>query len=185
MLILHEQEKAFNAIKFFHKHTMGCDKLKLFKLLFFLDFEHYEKTGRTVTGFNYKAWNHGPVPIELWQDIKYNTQVLENDFSIEPGSTGYDSMCLVPKTEYNPSVFSKRERAILADVAERFEMMNATEIEEFTHRAGTPWQRVFEVDKRPDTIIPLEYQLSGVDEETRETILELAEDRNSILAHFQ
>lgn len=185
MLILHEQEKAYNAIKYFHANTMGCDKLKLYKLLFFLDFEHYAKTGRTVTGFHYRAWDHGPVPIELWRDMKYNPRALENDFSIEAGVSGHDAQCLVPKTEYDASVFSKRERAILADVADRFQMMTATEIEDFTHREGSPWHQVYEVEKRRNADIPLEYQLANVDGETREVVLDLAKDRDAILAHFQ
>lgn len=185
MLILHEQEKAFNAIKFFCANTMGCDKLKLYKLLFFLDFEHYEKTGRTVTGFHYRAWDHGPVPIELWRDMKYNPQAFVSDFSLEQGITGHDAQRLVPKTPFDASVFSKREMAILVDVADRFQMMTAAEIEDFTHREGTPWHRVYEVENRPNKDIPLEYQLTNVDSETREVVLELAKDRDAILAHFQ
>ena len=185
MLILHEQEKAFNAIKYFYTHTMGCDKMKLFKLLFFLDFEHYEQTGRTVTGYTYKAWDHGPVPVELWRYIKYNQEILENDFSIEQGTTGYSSVCLAPKTDFNDLVFSRREMKMLADISDRFQMMTAKEMEDFTHQEGTPWFKVFKLEDQPDGIIPLEYQLDGIDPETREVVLELAKDRNAIISHFQ
>ncbi len=185
MLITHEQEKAFNAIKYFYFHTMGCDKLKLFKLLFFLDFEHYEKTGRTVTGFSYRAWDHGPVPIELWRDIKYNPEVLEKDFTITAGSNGYNAVCLEPKTEFDGSKFSRREMRLLADISDRFQMMTANEMEQFTHREGTPWDRVFNMEDRRNGEIPFEYQLEDLDDETREVVLELAKDRNAIISHFQ
>ncbi|EQD73859.1 hypothetical protein B1A_04740, partial [mine drainage metagenome] len=63
MLISHEREKLINAIIFFAIHTRFLGKTKLFKLLYFLDFEHHKETGRSVTGMDYFAWKMGPVPV--------------------------------------------------------------------------------------------------------------------------
>ena len=65
MLVTHEREKLIQAINFFATHTKRCGKVKLFKLLYFLDFEPFQPTGRSVTGQDYSAWPMGPVPVAL------------------------------------------------------------------------------------------------------------------------
>ena len=58
------QEKYRNAILFFASRiqngTLG--KLKLMKLLYYLDFDFFEKYGRPVTGDEYLRFENGPVP---------------------------------------------------------------------------------------------------------------------------
>ncbi|WP_423905919.1 hypothetical protein [Candidatus Spongiihabitans sp.] len=39
-----------NAIAYFSRNTKYCYTIKLFKLLYFLDFEHYRQTGSSVAG---------------------------------------------------------------------------------------------------------------------------------------
>ena len=68
MLISHEREKLVNAILFFAHATKHLGKIKLFKLLYLLDFEHFRQTGRSVTGLDYQAWKFGPVPVEVMQE---------------------------------------------------------------------------------------------------------------------
>ena len=65
MLVSHEREKMINAIIYFANHTRHLGKIKLFKLLYLLDFEHFRQTGRSVTGLDYRAWKFGPVPVAL------------------------------------------------------------------------------------------------------------------------
>jgi len=64
MLISRDREKLVNAIVFFAGNTRYCGKTKLFKLLYLLDFHHFRETGRSVTGLEYRAWKHGPVPFD-------------------------------------------------------------------------------------------------------------------------
>lgn len=68
MLVSHEREKMINAIIYFANHTRHLGKIKLFKLLYLLDFEHFSQTGRSVTGLDYRAWKFGPVPVALEQE---------------------------------------------------------------------------------------------------------------------
>ena len=68
MLINHEREKLINAIIYFAQHTQYLGKIKLFKLLYLLDFEHFRQTGQSVTGLTYSAWKYGPVPVALAQE---------------------------------------------------------------------------------------------------------------------
>lgn len=66
MIKTHEREKLINAIVFFAANTEHCGKIKLLKLLYLLDFEHFRQTGYSVTGMEYHAWKMGPVPTDLY-----------------------------------------------------------------------------------------------------------------------
>ena len=68
MLISRNREKLINAIVYFAANTQHCGKVKLFKLLYLLDFAHFRETGRGVTGLDYRAWKMGPVPLDLMQE---------------------------------------------------------------------------------------------------------------------
>ena len=69
MFVSHQREKLLNAIIYFIANTKRCHTLKLFKLLYFLDFEHFRQTGQGVTGLRYVAWPKGPAPDELWREL--------------------------------------------------------------------------------------------------------------------
>jgi len=49
MLIGRERQKLIQACVYFAANTQGCGKVKLFKLLYLLDFAHFRETGRSVT----------------------------------------------------------------------------------------------------------------------------------------
>lgn len=67
MLQNRSREKFIQAILYFAHNVAALGKVKLFKLLYLLDFDHYRQTGRSVTGLEYRAWKMGPVPAELVQ----------------------------------------------------------------------------------------------------------------------
>lgn len=188
MLVLHEQEKAYNAIKYFSQHTSMCGKKKLFKLLYALDFEHFAKTGRSVTGYTYVAWEMGPVPVELDREIKNEDSDLLANFELHSDSAGpYERLSFEPKTEFDSKVFSKRELAMLKDIADRFAQSTSKEMEDWTHQEGFPWQRVFEAEGRRNAVIPFEYELdlSNTTVEEKEEILDIAKEREELIAHYR
>jgi len=69
MIITHHREKLINAIIYFANNTKRCGKTKLLKLLYFLDFRHFKQTGKSVTGLDYYAWDMGPVPKDLYNEL--------------------------------------------------------------------------------------------------------------------
>ena len=74
LFIHHRREKLLNAIAYFVGNTKYCHTLKLFKLLNFLDFEHYRQTGRSVTGLSYHAFSSDPLARALYDEIKEETE---------------------------------------------------------------------------------------------------------------
>src|SRR5436190_1617210 len=69
-----KREKLVNAALYFAQNTEHFGLVKLFKLLYFLDFEHYKDIGRSVTGLEYEAWEQGPVPAKLNREIKQGAE---------------------------------------------------------------------------------------------------------------
>jgi uncharacterized phage-associated protein len=64
------KQKVINSILYFSKNVKHPSKVKIFKLLYFLDFTHFKETGRSVTNYKYYAWDFGPVPVELFNELK-------------------------------------------------------------------------------------------------------------------
>jgi uncharacterized phage-associated protein len=172
MLITYNREKLLNAIVYFSKHTSLCGITKLFKLLYFLDFEHYKQTGRSVTGLDYFAWKMGPVPVDLYEEIPIPEPDLAEKVKITPVKTKYNNpMFLIEaKGEFDPSNFTRRELEILQRLAERYDLSNADEMIEATHVETLPWHQVYNVEQRRRGAIPYEYALRKEEEDLLKVI---------------
>lgn len=187
MIVNHYKEKAFNAIIYFLNHTSLCNKKKLYKLLYLFDFEHFEQTGRNVTGFDYFAWKMGPVPTELHEAIESNDEILAEYFNIERAldKRGRETITLQNKKPFDGKYFSRRELNLLSDLSDRFELMNGDEMEAFTHREGMPWHRVWVKENRRQAEIPYEYSLDKLEENDRNIVLNISQERKAILENYQ
>jgi antitoxin SocA-like protein len=133
MLIDHTREKLANTIIYFLRETAACDKLKLYQLLYHLDFRHYAQTGGSVTGLEYFAWPEGPVLVKLDEEIG---SLLEG-----------------PTAEFDAGVFTKRELALMREIVAEF----ASEMIRSAYLPGDPW------DGMERQKIPFEYAFTGAD----------------------
>lgn len=186
MLISHQNEKTFNAILYFLDNTSMCNKKKLFKLLFLLDFEHFAETGRSVTGFDYEAWDRGPVPTELNKKMRASDpEFLEYvDVELIEGKKDYKTISLNPKKKFDERFFSRRQLRLLASIADRFSMMTGAEMEAYTHLPGGPWDRVYNVENNKNGSIPYQYELDRLNPDVKEIIMGIAEERDQFLQNY-
>jgi hypothetical protein len=152
MFVSRNREKLLNAIIFFVRKTKHCHTLKLFKLLNFLDFEHYRQTGRTVTGLDYRALPKGPVPTTLLRELNRggDPDLLQAIalFPIKDEIT--DALMrrdLKPKKAFDSTVFTPRELEIMERLADFFMELRAEDMSEFSHKQKMPWSSVFEGGK--------------------------------------
>lgn len=186
MIIDHNREKLINAIAFFVTNTKHCGVTKLFKLLYFLDFEHYRITGRSVTGLDYYAWPMGPVPRSLKDEIDGGEPQsdFEESISVQEKSTkgGKKFKKIEAKVSFDPSCFSNREIGILRELASEYFESNADEMIEATHLERLPWHQVYEVEKRKQQLIP--YELAARKDET-ELIRCMAQERQEIITNYK
>lgn len=134
--------KYSNAILYFlhHANNEHLGKVKLMKLLYYLDFDHFEKYGESVTGDSYRKLDYGPVPVN--GDIILAQMAGKGDIKIEKVRVGeVEQYRYTPLAEFNASVFSATEIDVLADVACKWGHHSRSEIISATH-GEAPWRAV-------------------------------------------
>lgn len=167
MLIEHEREKLINVIIFFANNTRNLGKVKLYKLLYFLDFQHYRDVGRPVTGLQYYAWPKGPVPVAIENEVRAPGADMQEKVSLvlssyEKGET----LTVTPKVAFSPEHFSKRELKIMGALAEEFKNTKAQDMIERTHLENEPWDKVYNIQQSRQAEIP--YALATRAQESEE-----------------
>lgn len=183
MLISHERDKLINAIIFFAKNTRCLGKTKLCKLLYFLDFEHFKETGRSVTGLDYSAWKMGPVPVALYEEVEMPEPDMAEkiEFKEKPTQRGSPMLIVKPLAEFDQSHFTRRELRILRGLADEFRDAKAEEMIEATHLPSQPWHKVYiEEGKRQQ---PIPYRLALAESEA-EAMDEVIRERQDFVSHF-
>lgn len=180
MLISHEREKLIQAVIYFAQNTRFCGKVKLFKLLYFLDFEHYKITGRSVTGLKYSAWKMGPVPTELFDELESPEPDMAEALEIfeVPTGRGKPMLSLKPIKEFSSELFTKRELKLLKSLASEYCDTKADDMIEATHLENLPWDKVYNQEGSPRTEIPYAYALRN---DEREEMLKLIHEREEMV----
>jgi uncharacterized phage-associated protein len=181
MLVSHEREKMINAIIYFANHTRHLGKIKLFKLLYLLDFEHYSQTGRSVTGLDYRAWKFGPVPVALEQEWEEPEADMAQAIRIEPERViDYVRETVAAQTEFDDSHFSNRELRIMAKLAEQYREELSHRMIDVTHAENGAWARVWNGGRGFDQ--PIDYAMSLRDDDPhRAAILEFAREHQALV----
>jgi len=182
MLISHRREKLINTVLFFASRTRHCGKIKLIKLLYLLDFQHYRQTGHSVTGLEYHAWPMGPVPVDFyaeWDDLPAD---LGEAIEIKPERVvDYVRETVVPKRDFEDRHFTKRELAIMRGLAERFRDDLSKPMVNITHDERGPWSTIWDEGRGRNERIPYSLAVPS-DPAAREAVLEAADQFEGILA---
>ena len=131
-----QRKKYQNAILYLCRKLKGevRGKKKLAKLLYFADFDLYEKSQKSITGDVYRALPMGPVPAALEditaemvkKDMLRVTEVAERE--------GYNPT-EVYKNISTPdmSIFTDEEKNILDRVAVKYGHLTGKQLEELSH----------------------------------------------------
>jgi len=110
----------------------------LHKLLYFIDFDYYEKFEESLMGATYIKNHHGPTSAELGAIIKD----MEEGGDLEVVKSQYfkyKQKKYLPHKRPNLEVFSAREIDHIDDVLARLSDKNAKEIENYSH-GDIPWK---------------------------------------------
>ena len=134
------KEKYKNIILFFANRikngTLG--KLKIMKLLYFLDFDFYEKYNQSITNDEYLRFDNGPIPRTAEKILK---QMNGKDVKITPRKVGFgynDQQHIEPLKNFNMDLFSKEELLMMDETANKWEKFSGTEMKNASH-GEAPW----------------------------------------------
>jgi transcriptional regulator with XRE-family HTH domain len=109
----------------------------IYKLLYFIDFNYYEKYEEQLIGATYIKNNYGPTPMEFREIVskmKGKDLVEVSDKYFHYPQTKY-----LPLREADLSGFNANEKEIIDDVINKLSGMNASQISEYSHN-DIPWQ---------------------------------------------
>lgn len=141
--------KVAEAIKYFCNQLGGVFVTKMNKLLYYTDFIKYKREGYGLSGLEYRAIKHGPVPNGYGEIYSRAIDVEMEEYIYPNGTSG---ILLQATKEPDLSVFSDSELGILKEVCEYFKDYSAGEISEQSHREKG-WMECIEEKK----IIPYSY----------------------------
>lgn len=110
----------------------------LHKLLYFIDFDYYEKFEQNLMGAKYIKNQHGPTSVEL-KTIIDNMQDSGQVEAVNSKYFKYEQKKYLPLKRPDLSAFSAREIEHIDDVLARLADKNAKEIESYSHE-DIPWK---------------------------------------------
>ena len=108
------------------------------KLLYFIDFDYYEKFEENLMGLTYIKNHHGPTATELGKIIK-DMEKKEEIVAVKSKYFKYEQKKYLPLKKAKLDAFSAREISHIDDVIARLANKNAKELENYSHE-DIPWK---------------------------------------------
>lgn len=109
----------------------------LYKILYFIDFDYYEKYEEQLTGARYIRNHYGPTPVEFKKIIEEMEKNREIE-SVKSKYFQYPQKKYLPLREPNLRFLSAQEIKHIDEVLARLVDKNARELTEYAH-SDTPW----------------------------------------------
>lgn len=112
-------------------------KTVIYKLLYFIDFDYYEKFEKQLIGLTYFKNHYGPAPREFAMVI----DKLEREGKIESVKSTFfnkDQKKFLPHISPDLSILNGQELDMINDVLDRYSDKFAGELSDMTHR-DVPW----------------------------------------------
>ncbi len=137
-----ENEEKFRQVLLYILGKVGSrpniGQTVLYKLLYFIDFDYYEKFEEQLIGATYIKNTYGPTPVSFAKIIKE----MERKGKIVEVKSKYfdrDQTKYMPVKEADVSSLSGRELKHIDDELERLAHLNAQQLSELSHK-DTPWK---------------------------------------------
>ncbi len=109
----------------------------LYKLLYFVDFDFYEKFEEQLTGATYIRNHFGPTPREFSSLVK--EMEAQNELEkVKSSYFQYEQKKYLPREEADLTVLSARELAHIDEVLNRLSDKSASELSKYSH-SDIPW----------------------------------------------
>ena len=110
----------------------------LYKLLYFIDFDFYEKFEEQLTGARYIKNHYGPTPVEF-KKIVENMEEKKEIERVKSSYFQYEQKKYLPRREPNLKALSAQEIKHIDEVLARLSDKNANELSDYSH-SDVPWK---------------------------------------------
>lgn len=133
-----EKQKMIEVILYILNKTGGLDYYHLFKILYFANQRSLVDWGHPMTGDQFCALPHGPVPTGLYNTIKGERMVIKD----LPESVDINEYFLLPKRDANIDYLSDYDIETLDECIPKYANMSFSELEKTSHTAC--WEKARE-----------------------------------------
>ena len=110
----------------------------LYKLLYFIDFDFYEKFEEQLTGAHYIKNHYGPTPVEF-KKIVENMEGKKEIERVKSSYFQYEQKKYLPRREPDLKSLSAQEIKHIDEVLARLSDKNANELSDYSHN-DVPWK---------------------------------------------
>lgn len=110
----------------------------LYKLLYFIDFDYYEKTGHSITGLTYVRNHFGPTPTRDFVNVVEGMKAQGELEVVETEYFKHNQRKYLPRISTNLSELSASELQHIDETLSRLSDKTASELSELSHY-DTPW----------------------------------------------
>ncbi|MEZ7957334.1 MAG: Panacea domain-containing protein [Rubritalea sp.] len=110
----------------------------IYKLLYFIDFDYYEKYEKQLMGLTYMKNTFGPTPKEFKSVVDEMIDQGEID-AVRAKHFDHKQKKYLPVVEPDLSQFTAQEVAMIDSVLSRYSDFSATKLSDLSHE-DTPWQ---------------------------------------------
>lgn len=117
----------------------------IYKLLYFIDFNFYEKYEEQFIGATYIKNKYGPTPVEFKKIVDRMVENGEIEI-VKSRYFKYPQTKYLPRREENRGELDAREIKIIDDVLSRLSDMTAKQISDYSH-GDVPWEGTKEGEK--------------------------------------
>jgi len=136
------KESKFKSVLLYVLQKVGAKpnigETALYKLLYFIDFDFYEKFEEQLTGASYIRNHFGPTPNEFQTVVKE----MEKNGDLEKVRSNYfqyEQKKYLPKKEADLNILSAKELAHIDEVLNRLSDKSAVELSNYSH-SDIPWR---------------------------------------------
>ena len=129
-------EKKYKEVIFYLAQKLGGvikGKKKLAKLLYFVDFDFYEKFQKSLTGDIYKALPMGPFPITMEKVLTDMVDEKKITIKFEKEKADYNPTEIYKVEKKMEVNFSKEEQRILDRVVLKYGHLSGKQLEDLSH----------------------------------------------------
>lgn len=110
----------------------------LYKLLYFIDFDYYEKYGKSITGLTYVRNHYGPTPTKSFVEVVSGMEKQNELEVIETKFFNNKQKKYLPTKKPELHELSAKELAHINEELARLSDKTATELSDLSHK-DTPW----------------------------------------------
>ena len=140
--VAHKNLETFKQVLLYVLNKVGgkpnIGETVLHKLLYFIDFDYYEKYEENLMGATYIKNHHGPTSVEL-QSILKDMQESGEIEAVSSRYFKYEQKKYLALKRPALNILSARDVAHIDDVLARLSDKNAREMENYSH-GDIPWQ---------------------------------------------